>query len=386
MGTMFVSEQNTSRDENRNTNLAGTGGRSIRELLDNLDHWRANSETDTGRIPLPPEFYSSKDVLKMEVEKIFRKEWLCAGHVSELEKPGDYLTFDLIEHPILVVRDRSNELRAFSNVCRHRSARLVDGSGNTRLLVCPYHAWTYELSGELRGAPFMQPEQVKDVCLNDLRLEVWQGLIFVNLDQNAEALAPRLESLRQGIGKFSLAEMEVVHTYDDEVDCNWKVLVENFCESYHVFRLHKTTLEPDTPTSSVEVLPDGSAYNHHTMRCVTAASTNKEDDREHLSCIYPSLTFAIRTASTIWLSILPLTYNRLRLRAWIAKDLSAGRATESEIKAEMELVAAFMAEDKVINTGVQKGLESGVGNCGPLNEMEKTNWQFGHYLAGKLLD
>jgi len=374
-----------AEDASWDKNLAGTRGRSKRELLDNLDSWRANSETDTGRIPLLPEFYSSKDVLKMEVEKIFRKEWICAGHLSELKKPGDYLTFDLVGHPILVVRDRSDELRAFSNVCRHRSARLVDGSGNTRLLVCPYHAWTYELDGKLRGAPLMKPEQVKDVCLNDLRLEVWQGLIFVNLDQQAEPLAPRLESLQEEIGQFNLAEMEVVHTYDDEVDCNWKVLVENFCESYHVFRVHKTTLEPDTPTSSVEVMSGGPGYNHHTMRCVTAATVNNKDNREHLSCIYPGLTFAIRSASVIWLSIQPLKYNRLKMRAWVAKDLSAGRATESEFKTEMELVAAFMAEDKIINTGVQKGLECGVGNCGPLNEMEKTNWQFGQYVASKLL-
>ena len=378
--------ENKSQDEKRNINRAGTDGRSTIELLENLDYWRANSETDMGKIPLPPEFYSSKDILKMEVKKIFKKEWLCVGHVSELNRPGDYLTFDLVEHPVLVLRDRSDELRAFSNVCRHRSARLVDGSGNTNLLVCPYHAWTYELNGRLRGAPFMKPEQVKDVCLNDLRLEVWQGLIFVNLDPHAETLAPRLESLQEEIGQFKFAEMEVVHTYDDEIDCNWKVLVENFCESYHVFRVHKTTLEPDTPTTSVEVLPGGAGYNHHTMRSVTAASGNNEDDREHLSCIYPSLTFAIRTASTIWLSILPLTYNRLRLRAWVAKDLRVGRTTESEFKAEMELVAAFIAEDKVINTGVKKGLESGVGNRGPLNEMEKTNWQFGQYVANRLLD
>ncbi len=316
---MLVSRRDASRDENRNTNPAGTGDRSKCQLLDNLECWRANSETDTGRIPLPPEFYSTEDVLKMEVDKIFRKEWLCAGHVSELKKSGDYLTLDLVGHPILVVRDRSNELRAFSNVCRHRSARLVDGSGSTNLFVCPYHSWTYELNGKLRGAPFMRPEQVKDVCLNDLRLEVWQGLIFVNLDQQAAALAPRLESLQHEIGEFNFAGMEVVHRYDDEIDCNWKVLVENFCESYHVFRVHKTTLEPDTPTSSVEVLPGGAGYNHHTMRCVTADSSNNGDNREHLSAIYPSLTFAIRNASTIWLSILPLTYNRLRLRAWVAR-------------------------------------------------------------------
>jgi len=339
-------------------------------------------------LPLPPEFYASDEMLTMEIESIFDREWLCVGHVSELNAPGDYLTFDLVGHPILILRDSANELRAFSNVCRHRSARLLDGSGNARLLVCPYHAWTYELNGKLRGAPFMKPEQVKDICLNGLKLEVWQGLIFVNLDQDAEPLAPGLESLRADIGEFNFEQMKVVHTYDDEVECNWKVLVENFCESYHVFRVHKKTLEPDTPTSSVEVQAGGPGYNHHTMRwlAATAGPGKKEDNREHLCCIYPSMTFAIRASSVIWLSILPLTYNRLRLRAWVAKDKNVGGATETDLDEELKLVAAFMAEDKIINTGVQKGLESGAGNRGPLNEMEKTNWQFGQYLAGKLLD
>ena len=383
---MLTNADNISAEVTGNVNKADSTVKLNSRFLDLLDRWRQGSESGKGRIPLPPEFYSSRNVLDIEVEKIFKKEWLCVGHISELKKSGDYLTFDFVRHPVLVVRDSSGELRAFSNVCRHRSARLVDGSGNARLLVCPYHAWTYELNGKLSGAPFMEPERVQDVCLNTLRLEVWQGLIFINLDEHAEPLAPRLEALRADIGRYDLAGMEVVHSYDDEIDCNWKVLVENFCESYHVFRVHKTTLEPDTPTSSVEVLPCGRGYNHHTMRCVNAASMNEEDNREHLSCIYPSLTFAIRTASTIWLSILPVSYNRLRLRAWVAKDHSAGRATQSELNAEMELVTAFMAEDKIINAGVQKGLESGAGNRGPLHEMEKTNWQFGQYLADKLVE
>ena len=234
----------------------------------------------------------------------------------------------------------------------------------------------------------MQLDQVKDVCLNGLKLEVWQGLIFVNLDHDAAPLAPRLASLPAHIGRFNFAGMDAVHTYDDVMECNWKVLVENFCESYHVFRVHKSTLEPDTPTSTVEVLAGGPGYNHHTMRCVTAAAASgeEEDDREHLCCIYPSLTLAIRTSSAIWLSILPLDYNRLRLRAWVARDMHVDDAEGPAFEEDLKLVAAFMAEDKTINTGVQKGLESGAGNRGPLHEMEKTNWQFGHYLASKLLD
>ena len=93
---MLVCAENESQDEKRNINRVGTDGRSIIKLLENLDYWRANSEKDMGKIPLPPEFYSSKDILKIEVEKIFKKEWLCVGHISELNRTGDYLTFDLV--------------------------------------------------------------------------------------------------------------------------------------------------------------------------------------------------------------------------------------------------------------------------------------------------
>jgi phenylpropionate dioxygenase-like ring-hydroxylating dioxygenase large terminal subunit len=360
---------------------------SIEGLLEKLDHWRSNSDSVQGKLPMPPGLYTSAEILALETKSIFGKAWLCVGHVSELKESGDYLTFDLVRHPVLVVRDRSGELRAYSNVCQHRSARLVNGSGNASVFVCPYHAWTYELSGKLRGAPHMRPEQVKDVCLNGLRIETWNGLIFVNLDRQAAPLAPRLELLQEHVGPFDFSAMDVVHSYDDEVNCNWKVLVENFCESYHVFKVHKTTLEANTPTSSVEVMAGGPGYNHHTMRCATSAATSpgKEDDREHLSCIYPGLTFAIRNNSAICLSIIPLSVNRLRFRAWVARDLRADGVTESVVQQDLQLVAAFMAEDKAINTGVQQGLASGAGNRGPLNDMEETNWQFGQYIANRLL-
>ena len=380
-----------SRNDNSSRKMSAPLSRSKDESLASLAHWRDHSETQRGKIPLPSELYASEEIHKLEIERIFKQEWICAGHVSELKALGDYLTFDLAGHPILIIRDDSSELRAYSNVCQHRSARLLDGTGNARLIVCPYHAWTYGRDGDLRSAPRMSRDQIEGVGLNELSLELWEGLIFVNLDRDAQPLAPRLTPLLDHIARFDLAGKEITFTADDEIACNWKALVENFCESYHVSNVHRTSLEPYTPTATVEVLPGGLGYNHHTMTGVMAsngeslAETDDEDHKHHLSCIYPCMTLSISTSSILWLSVLPIDHQRLKYRVWIARDMDAENSSEATIKQEIEDMLAFMAEDKVIIAGVQTGLASGAGNRGPLNDMETTNWEFGHYYARKML-
>jgi len=355
--------------------------------LEVLSNWRDNSEDERGKYPMPPELYASKEIHEIELKKIFQKEWICTGHVSELTNSGDYLTYDIAGHPIIVLSDTEGNIKSYSNVCQHRSSRLLDGSGNTKNIVCPYHAWTYRLDGALSGAPRMDKNHVVDICLNELGVEIWNGLIFVNLDSDAPPLAPRLEPLDRHIKEYNFSSKQVVHCYDGVVDSNWKVLVENFCESYHIFRVHKTTLEPDTPTGSIVVMPAGAGYNHHTMQIVKGKHWKNDGgvQREHLSGIYPSTTFSISDKWAIVLSIMPRGHNKLSFRAWIAKDLEESEdATLTED--DLENILAFMAEDKVINTGVQKGLEAGVGNKGPLHEFERTNWDFAHYYAKMMLD
>jgi phenylpropionate dioxygenase-like ring-hydroxylating dioxygenase large terminal subunit len=102
---------------------------------------------------MPPSVYTSQEFLAQELEHIFSREWFCAGRASALSKPGDYTTLELAGQPVMVIRDRDGNLRAQSNVCLHRMSTLLSGSGNTQSIVCPYHAWTYNLDGSLRGAP-----------------------------------------------------------------------------------------------------------------------------------------------------------------------------------------------------------------------------------------
>ena len=128
---------------------------------------------------MPKSVYTSTDFLEQEIENIFKKDWFCAGRASSLPNPGDYTTLELAGQPIMVIRDRDGNLRAQSNVCLHRMSTLLTGRGNTRSIVCPYHAWTYNLDGSLRGAPAMGKNDAfcKDqLKLPTVRCEEWLGL------------------------------------------------------------------------------------------------------------------------------------------------------------------------------------------------------------------
>ncbi len=105
---------------------------------------------------LPPRWFTDPAVFELEKERIFARDWLCVARAEEVERPGDYKAFDLYDAPIIVVRGRDGEIRALSNVCRHRSMRIVEGRGNTSLFTCPYHRWAYDLDGTHRGAPLME--------------------------------------------------------------------------------------------------------------------------------------------------------------------------------------------------------------------------------------
>ena len=129
----------------------------IKELQDNV------ALPFTKARAMPKSVYTSDEFLNYEIENVFKKDWFCAGRSDSLKNAGDYFTLELAGQPIMVLRDNEKKIRAQSNVCRHRMSTLLEGSGNTKSIVCPYHAWTYGLNGALRGAPAMT--QNKDFYL-----------------------------------------------------------------------------------------------------------------------------------------------------------------------------------------------------------------------------
>lgn len=201
---------------------------------------------------LPAKCYLDPAFYEFEVERVFMRSWLPVGRTDQVAQPGDYFTTVRFNEPILVVRDREGRLRAHSNVCRHRNFPVAQGEGSCRTgrFVCPYHGWAYDLTGQLRTAPFMDRTETFDAKqwrLPPLGLDVWQGFIFVNFDAGAPPLAPQLESLDRLLAPMRLAEMKTAPLRSVPWPGNWKSTLENFTEAYHQLTIHPKTFEPWAP-------------------------------------------------------------------------------------------------------------------------------------------
>ena len=198
----------------------------------------------TRSFTLPARFYLDEQIHQLENKAIFQSSWYYAGHSSQLPENGDYLTFAINEQSIFVVRDRAGELKAFYNVCQHRGHELLAGSGRTNVIVCPYHAWSYDLDGSLVGArnsAKMAGFAKCDYSLKPVQVEIFCGLIFVNLDLKAEPLAVQAGELEKEIRQYVPAVDELKFAQRDTytVACNWKVMMDNFLECYHCHTAHR---------------------------------------------------------------------------------------------------------------------------------------------------
>lgn len=195
-------------------------------------------------IPPPGCYYTSKELYDLEVERIFLKEWLWVGTVDQVRRPGDYFALNIVNEPIVVLRGRSGELRAFSAVCRHRGAIVATGEGNCRAFTCPYHMWTYSLEGKLIGAPEMKGVKDFDTSrygLPIVKVETWGGLIFVNFDPSSKPLTASLGDLTEYVKNYKMGELIRTERRTYDIHCNWKSLVENSMEAYHNLGTHHTS-------------------------------------------------------------------------------------------------------------------------------------------------
>ena len=193
----------------------------------------------------PTRFYTDPAVFKAEVDHIHMKSWFFAGRVEEVAKPGDFKALDSVGGPVLLVRGEDEVLRAFANVCRHRASILMEGCGNARNLTCPYHAWNYRLDGTLAGAPGMRevPKFEKPPHgLIPIRMEVWEGSVFLNYDDSAPGLMTHLGNMPELVGSHRLGDMVKTWHYEIETKCNWKLLLENAMETYHTGIVHAATV------------------------------------------------------------------------------------------------------------------------------------------------
>ncbi|MFT3872229.1 MAG: ring-hydroxylating oxygenase subunit alpha [Nocardioides sp.] len=188
--------------------------------------------------------YTDPKWLRADLEGIFARTWQWVCHIEKLATPGSYVTATVAEMPIVVVRDREGVLRAFYNVCKHRAHELLSGSGTTRVMACPYHAWTYGLDGQLRGARKADQMETFDktqICLDKVQVEEFGGFVYVNLDPSARPLAEQAGDLAEEIARWAPDVASLTHAkrLSYEVRSNWKNVIDNFLECYHCHIAHK---------------------------------------------------------------------------------------------------------------------------------------------------
>lgn len=197
---------------------------------------------------LPGKFYTDDKIFAHEREQIFFKNWRYVCHASALSKPGAYVTATVFDQEIFVVRGQDGDVRAFYNVCPHRGHKLVEGSGERKLITCPYHAWSYDLTGSLvraREKPGNQRFVDSRICLSAIRVDKILDFIFINLDPAAVSLAEYTKGLEDHINAVlpdlsSYKMRQNVEYFGGAYECNWKVAIDNFLECYHCETAHKS--------------------------------------------------------------------------------------------------------------------------------------------------
>jgi Rieske 2Fe-2S family protein len=217
--------------------------------------FRTTETVAAGAKTLPQRYFVSPEILAQEEEKIFSRHWLLVGHQSQIPATGDYFVQETAGESVIVTRDRSGVVRGFYNVCRHRGTRLCeDSGGHSSTIQCPYHAWTYGLDGRLIGSPHMDEVPGFDrsqYSLHPVNLGLWEGFIFVNLDNDAMPLEEWFAPLAGKFSHWNLPRLRSAKRFEYDVKANWKLMFENYSECYHCPGVHPM-LSKVSPYDSAE--------------------------------------------------------------------------------------------------------------------------------------
>ena len=347
----------------------------------NSDSFKNFTRTADIRHGLPAFAYNSEEFHALENECLFSRSWVFAGFAHEIPERGDVLPIDVAGRPVLLVRGEDGErngkgkITAFHNVCRHRCLKLVEQPGNVgRLIRCPYHSWSYDLSGALRAAPFFggvdnQTPAGFDMEQNGLvaiRCAVWHDWIFVNLDSGALPFEEFIQPAIARLAHLDLALLKPVAMLDfGVVNTNWKFLLENFIEPYHVQFVHSATTD--------QPLADHAPFiDRHCLGCTVQLPTDR------VPCARADTLAADSSYLTLFPNFVLATYAPDQLGVHLNTALNAGQTGQrraiyllrdgdvpaGEIDALRDLWWKVHEEDHAMCERLQLGRRSAVADGG----------------------
>jgi choline monooxygenase len=332
---------------------------------------------------LPSRYYFDAEVLAAEERSVFGGTWQLAGRAEQVREVGQYFTTAVGGEPVLVVRGNDGELRAMSNVCRHRAGPVAKGEGRRPVLQCGYHGWTYTLDGRLLNTPEFSGVQCferADVRLPQFRAEVWHELVFVAIDPAVPALLDYLGGMAGDMAQRDSSGFRLAARKDWELDCNWKVYVDNYLEGYHIPIVH--------PSLFREL--DYARYRTETQRWFSIQHAPlrrperiRGDDEVRYFWLFPNLMLNVYADNFSTNLIVPLGPHRtLTIFEWYFRDPESARASIDETVAFSDEI---QLEDIEICETVQRGLRSSTYDAGRYSPQRENGVHHFHALYAELM-
>ena len=323
---------------------------------------------------LSGQHYVDPGYFEHEKQTVLAEAWHCVGRTDELREHGDYLTVQILDEPVIVVRDKSR-IRALSNVCRHRGMPLVQGQGRAKLFVCPYHAWSYRPDGQLQRAGGMEnaafdPAQCK---LPSFACEERFGFVYVSLAEEPSDIDAGMAELAETLAPYEAETYRHLHTASEIWRCNWKALVENFMEGYHLSVVHPQTLHGYTPTRLSVKGPSGAGFTSYFAKYPEnipsrgQGSEKLRDDQRHQSFLcahFPLQVASIAPSLFVSLSLLPRSVDQVEVR-WTMSVFGEDLSDET-IRSRIDLWTEVNREDREKLELMQAALSSRHATGGPL--------------------
>ncbi len=359
---------------------------------------------------LPPELYTSPEVLAFELDRIFGHDWLCVGRSDRVKEVGDWFTVTIGDEPIVIARNKQGEIGAHSAVCQHRAMQICDGSGNDSTFKCPYHHWIYGLDGRLLGAPAMERTADFDKSeygLPSLLVEEWQGFVFVNFDLDAAPLAPSLTDYLPYIERHHVADTVCPGTFTiPDLPWNWKVMFENFNDGYHANRLHQfvqdfcPSIMSGFPVDSSEHsnvifrtagythIDGGFNATHRAIMPIFPELTEEDRMRSTFALIPPMLCFGTAPDQCFFFIVHPKGPEMIDLEiGYLFHESALDDPLFAEKLALSDTgVQVFVKQDQDATTKVQRGLRSRYAPRGRYSWQEESHVQFNRWLARRYDD
>jgi phenylpropionate dioxygenase-like ring-hydroxylating dioxygenase large terminal subunit len=355
---------------------------------------------------LPAWVYNNAELTRLELERVLKPSWQIVCHVNSIPKAGDYATFDLGGESVLVLRDRDGSIRGFHNVCRHRGARLLDGSGNCpATITCPYHGWTYRHDGGLIGMPVRESFPGLDRSehgLKAVRVDLAMNFVWICLAGDPPPVAKVWGQLADELLPYRLQDMVPLGPITEEHwPVDWKLAMDNYLESYHVPIGHPGLFRMFTPDYDDQKGVPGVARGLSWMRdkdsprwseglyqrLIGKAATHLPEDLRHCWRFYsalPNLGIDVFPDQMDFFQVLPNGPGRCIIRGAVfglpdeRREMRAARYLSSRINTQVN------NEDRWLCSRVQRGLASSSYRPGPLSRLEQWMLEFHDLLRERI--